>query len=64
MIRRTIERAKFICVDLANETDLAKVRRHAQKVMYEVGAEQLRMDELSVYGFFAPENCITLFVLR
>ena len=44
-----VETATFICVQPINETDSAKVRRHVQKVMVEVGAEQLRTDELSVY---------------
>lgn len=51
-----IERGKLVCVEPVNETDSAKVRRHVQKVMAEVGAEQLRTDELSVYSRIVPEG--------
>jgi hypothetical protein len=55
-----IERGKLICVEPVNEKDTAKVRRHVQKVMGQVGAEQLRTDELSVYNRIVPEELHTL----
>ena len=51
-----IERNKLICVEPVNETDSAKVRRHVQKVMARVEAEQLRTDELGVYDRIVPEG--------
>jgi len=51
-----IDRGKLIGVEPIKETDSAKVRRHVQKVMLEVGAEQLRSDELSVYENIVPEG--------
>lgn len=51
-----IERKRLICVEPVNETDSAKVRRHVQKVMQAVGAEQLRTDELGVYDRIVPEG--------
>jgi len=51
-----IERGKLVCVEPVNETDSAKVRRHVQKVMHQVGAEQLLTDELSVYSKIVPED--------
>ena len=51
-----VERKRLICVEPVNERDSAKVRRHVQKVMWEVGAEQLRTDELSVYERIVPEG--------
>lgn len=51
-----IDRGKLICVEPVNERDSAKVRRHVAKVMAEVGAEQLRTDELSVYDRIVPEG--------
>ncbi|MEK7400492.1 MAG: hypothetical protein AAB116_26405 [Candidatus Poribacteria bacterium] len=51
-----IERNRLICVDAVNETDSQRVRRHVQKVMAVVGAEQLRTDELSVYDSIVPEG--------
>jgi len=44
-----IDRKKLISVEPLNERDSAKVRRHVQKVIQAVGAEQLRTDELGVY---------------
>ena len=49
-----VERKRLICVEPVNERDSAKVRRHVQKVMLEVGAEQLRTDELGVYDKIVP----------
>lgn len=51
-----VDKGKLICVEPINETDSAKVRRHVQKVMACVGAEQLRTDELSVYDRIVPEE--------
>ena len=51
-----IERGKLILVEPVDEKDSAKVRRHVQKVIKEVGAEQLRTDELSVYSRIVPEE--------
>lgn len=35
---------------------MSKVREHVLRVMREVGAEQLRTDELSVYEHIVPEE--------
>jgi len=51
-----IERGKLVRVEPVNEKDAAKVRRHVQRVMKEVAAEQLRTDELSVYNRIVPEE--------
>lgn len=51
-----VDRQRLICVEPVNETDSAKVRRHVARVMAEVGAEQLRTDELSVYERIVPEG--------
>jgi len=51
-----IERGKLVGVEPVNEKDAAKVRRHVQRVMKEVRAEQLRTDELSVYNRIVPEE--------
>jgi len=51
-----IERNKLICVEPVNEKDAQKVREHVLRVMREVGAEQLRTDELSVYEHIVPEE--------
>jgi hypothetical protein len=52
-----IERQKLVCVEPIDEKDCAKVRRHVQKVMFLVGAEQLRTDELHVYDNIVPQGC-------
>ena len=52
-----VERKRLICVEPVNETDSDKVRGHVQKVMLEVGAQQLRTDELGVYDKIVPEGC-------
>jgi len=39
-----------------NKTDSRKVHQHVLRVMREVGAEQLRTDELSVYEGIVPEE--------
>jgi len=49
-----VERSRLVCVEPIKETDSAKVRRHVQKVMMMVGAEELRTDELSVYDRIMP----------
>lgn len=51
-----VERKRLISVEPINETDSAKVRRHVQKVMQAVGAEQLRTDELGVYDKIVPQG--------
>jgi transposase-like protein len=44
-----VERRKLLLVEPLQESDTAKVRRHVQRVLREVGAEELRTDEHSVY---------------
>lgn len=44
-----IERKRLVCIEPANEADSRKVREHVLGVMREVGAEQLRTDELHIY---------------
>ena len=51
-----VERKKLISVEPVNEKDSIKVRRHVQRVMQAVGAEQLRTDELGVYDKIVPEG--------
>jgi hypothetical protein len=51
-----VDRGKLICVEPVKESDSAKLRRHVQKVMAMVGAEELRSDELSVYDRIMPEG--------
>lgn len=51
-----VEKSRLICVEPVNERDSIKVRRHVQKVMWQVGAEQLRTDELGVYDKIVPEG--------
>jgi len=54
---------RLIGVAPLQEEQTGKVRRHVQKVMAEVGAQELRTDEHSVYeGIVAPERhrlCLT-----
>jgi len=58
-----IERQKLLYVEPIGETEAAKVRRHVRRVFAEVGAEELRTDEHSVYkGVVSPEKhrlCLT-----
>jgi len=53
----------LIGVQAVHEEETEKVRRHVAKVMAEVGAEELRTDEHSVYERIAPEErhrlCLT-----
>ncbi len=51
-----IDRQKLICVEPINEKDCAKVRRHVRKIMFLVGAEQLRTDEFHVYDNIVPQG--------
>jgi len=44
-----IERQRLICVESVSEQDTRAVRRHVSRVLREVGAEELRTDEHSVY---------------
>lgn len=51
-----VDGSRLIYVEPVDEKDSAKVRRHVQKVFNEVGAKQLRTDELSVYDRIVPEQ--------
>jgi len=51
-----IEGQRLVCVEPVNETDTKAVRRHVQRVMSLVGAEELRTDELSVYKHVVDEE--------
>lgn len=44
-----VERQRLVCVEPLQETETQAVRRHVQRVMAQVNAEELRTDELSVY---------------
>jgi hypothetical protein len=44
-----VARGKLICVQPVDERESRRVARHVRKVFAQVGAEQLRTDELSVY---------------
>jgi len=55
-----VERQRLVCVEPIQETDTQKVRRHVQRVMALVGAEQLRTDELSVYEHTVAEEDHTI----
>lgn len=55
-----VDRSRLITVEPVSEADAAKVRRHVQKVMLAVGAEELRTDELGVYDRVAPEGAHTI----
>ena len=50
-----VVRGKLLSVEPIRETEAAKVRRHVRRVFAEVGAEELRTDEHSVYeGIVSP----------
>jgi len=51
-----VERGKFLCVEALQETNARAVRRHVARVMAQVGAEELRTDEHSVYEGIVPEG--------
>lgn len=51
-----IEGQRLVGVEPVNETDTRAVRRHVQRVMEMVGAEELRTDELSVYKHVVDEE--------
>jgi len=51
-----IEQNKLICVEPVNEKNARKVREHVLRVMREVGAGELRTDELSVYEHIVPQE--------
>jgi transposase-like protein len=51
-----VEKGRLICLEPVSETDSEKVRRHVQRVMEVVGAEQLRTDELGVYDRIVPQQ--------
>jgi len=54
---------RLIGVEPLHEAQTAQVRRHVQRVLWEVGAEELRTDEHSVYEGIVPEGehrlCLT-----
>ena len=58
-----VEHPKLLRVEPLQETDSAKVRRHVRRVLGEVGAEELRTDEHSVYEGIVGEGrhrlCLT-----
>lgn len=54
------DRGKLISVEPVNERDADKVRKHVWRVMCQVGAEQLRTDELHVYDKIVPEGFHTI----
>jgi len=51
-----VDGGKLICVEPVNETDSRKVHQHVLRVLSEVGAQQLRTDELSVYEGIVDES--------
>ena len=51
-----IDSGKLISVEPVNEKEAKRVRQHVRRVFAEVGAEQLRTDELSVYEGIVPEE--------
>jgi len=51
-----VDGGKLICVEPINETDSRKVHQHVLRVLSEVGAQQLRTDELSVYEGIVDES--------
>ena len=52
-----VERQQLLLVEPIRETEAAKVRRHVRAVFAEVGAEELRTDERSVYeGVVSADN--------
>lgn len=55
-----IQAGRLISVEPVNETDTKRVREHVLKVMREVGAWQLRTDELSVYEGIVDETAHTI----
>jgi len=55
-----VEGQRLVCVEPIQETETRKVRRHIQRVMAMVGAEQLRTDELSVYEHTVDSEAHTI----
>ena len=51
-----IEDQRLVCVEPVHETDTRAVRRHVQRVMAWVQAEELRTDERSVYTHIVEET--------
>lgn len=51
-----VERHQLVSVEPIHEKETAKVRRHVARVMRQMGSEQLRTDELSVYDHIVPED--------
>jgi transposase-like protein len=47
---------RLVCVEPLQEEDTAAVRRHVRRVLAEVGAQELRTDEHSVYEGIVPEG--------
>lgn len=54
------DKGKLISVEAVNERDADKVRKHVWQVMRQVGAEQLRTDELHVYDKIVPQGFHTI----
>jgi hypothetical protein len=58
-----VERQELLLVEPLQESETAKVRRHVQRVLREVDAEELRTDEHSVYRGASGESrhriCLT-----
>jgi transposase-like protein len=52
-----VDGRRLLWVVLAKETQAGKVRRYVREVMAQVGAEELRTDEHSVYEGIVPEGC-------
>ncbi|MCJ7730032.1 MAG: hypothetical protein MUO27_09180 [Sedimentisphaerales bacterium] len=55
-----VDGGKLICVEPVNETDSRNGREHVRKVFADVGAQELRTDELSVYDGIVGEDNHTI----
>lgn len=55
-----VDKSRLIAVEPVSESDSGELRRHVQKVMLAVGAEELRTDELSVYDRVMPAGSRTI----
>jgi hypothetical protein len=49
-----VEQEQLLCVEPIQETDARRLRQHVREVFAEVGAEELRTDEHSVYEGIVP----------
>ena len=58
-----VDEGRFLCIRPAREDDARAVRRHVVRVLQQVGAEELRTDEHSVYRGIVSEGrhrlCLT-----